>query len=136
MVVDFGDGGQAVTSFGLERRVREQLQDVLDPCSCFTDEPVNIVALGLVEDITVNEHTARIELLLTSPGCSYLPYIENDIERRVGAIAGIETVEIQEVTDQIWTRERMNSEVREARRDRFRTRMEAAGVTPYAQNVD
>lgn len=136
MVVDFGDGGQAVTSIGLERRVREQLQDVLDPCSCFTDEPVDIVALGLVEDITVSEHTARIELLLTSPGCSYLPYIENDIERRVGAIAGIETVEIQEVTDQIWTRERMNSEVREARRDRFRTRMEAAGVTPYAQNVD
>lgn len=125
-----------MTSFGLERRVREQLQDVLDPCSCFTDEPVDIVALGLVEDITVSEHTARIELLLTSPGCSYLPYIENDIERRVGAIAGIETVEIQEVTDQIWTRERMNSEVREARRDRFRTRMEAAGVTPYAQNVD
>lgn len=125
-----------MNSAALEGRVRDRLRDVLDPCSCFTDEPVNIVDLGLVEEVTVTENTARVELLLTSPGCSYLPYIENDVERKVGAVAGIEMVEVEQVTDEIWTRERMADEVRVARRDRLRTRLEAAGVTPYAQRVD
>lgn len=112
--------------------VRTQLTEVLDPCSCFTDEPVSIVDLGLVESVAVTEGTAHVELLLTSPGCTYLPYIERDVAERVGAVEGIEEVEVEQVTDQIWTRDRMTEEVRQARRMRFEDRMDAAGITPAA----
>lgn len=119
-----------------EARIRDRLAEVLDPCSCFTDDPVNIVDLGLVEDVRVSDDVARVELLLTSPGCTYLPYIERDVAERVGDVEGIETVDVVQVTDRIWTRERMADEVREGRRERFRTRMEAAGITPYAERSD
>lgn len=121
---------------GPEPAVRARLREVLDPCSCFTENPVNIVDLGLVEDVTVTDGTARIDLLLTSPGCTYLPYIERDVEERVGSVDGIETVEVRQITDQIWTRERMDDEVRADRRGRFEERMADAGITPYAERSD
>lgn len=132
MVLDQPDGGPAVSG-GLEDAVRARLQEVIDPCSCFTEEPVNIVDLGLVESVTVADGTARVELLLTSQGCTYSPYIQRDIEQRVGGLDGVESVEVSEVTDRIWTRERMDEEVRLARRERFRARMAAEGITPYAE---
>lgn len=125
-----------MTAVGLEGRVWDRLTDVLDPCSCFTDEPVNIVDLGLVEGVTVDDGTARIELLLTSPGCTYLPYIERAVEDRVVGVDGIEAVAIEQITDEIWTRERMDHDVREARRRQLRERLDAAGVVPYAERAD
>lgn len=114
-----------------ESAVRARLKEVIDPCSCFTEEPVNIVDLGLVESVTVADATAHVELLLTSQGCTYSPYIERDIEQRVGTLEKIDTVEVTQVTDRIWTRERMADEVRASRHERFRERMTAAGITPY-----
>lgn len=116
----------------LESAIRDRLTEVLDPCSCFTDDPVNIVDLGIVESVTVADGTARIELLLTSPGCTYMPYIERDVEERAGDVDGVRSVEVVQITDQIWTEERMEEEVRLARRDRFESKMEAAGITPHA----
>lgn len=125
-----------MTAADVERRVRDRLGEVLDPCSCFTAEPVNIVDLGLVESVEVDGGVARVELLLTSPGCTYLPYIERDVEERVGAVEGVESVETVQVTDRIWTEERMDDAVREARRRRLHDRLRAAGVTPYAERAD
>lgn len=122
-----------MTDDDLTAKVWDRLTQVLDPCSCFTDNPVNIVELGLVESVTVTGDTANIELLLTSPGCTYLPYIEQDVEERVSNVEGIKTVEIAQITDQIWTRERMADDVRKDRREHFRERMDAAGVTPYVE---
>ncbi|WP_340100468.1 metal-sulfur cluster assembly factor [Salinibaculum salinum] len=114
-----------------EAQVRNQLTKVLDPCSCFTDDPVNIVDLGLVEDVTVTDETVHVKLLLTSPGCTYAPDIERDVKQKVGSLEGITSVEVAQVTDQLWTRDRMDNTVRETRRERIHSRMEAAGITPY-----
>lgn len=116
-----------------ESAVRARLKEVIDPCSCFTEEPVNIVDLGLVESVTVADATAHVELLLTSQGCTYSPYIQRDIEERVGSVDGVDSVEVSEVTDRIWTRDRMDEDVRLARRERFRARMAAEGITPHAE---
>lgn len=116
-----------------ERRsaVESALEDVLDPCSCFTDEPVSIVELGLVEGIEVDGGTVRIAVLPTSPGCTYLPYIQSDIEERVGELAFAETVVVDQVTDQIWTRERMATETLDARMETMRSTLAAEGIEPY-----
>jgi metal-sulfur cluster biosynthetic enzyme len=114
-----------------EPLVLDQLREVLDPCSCFTDDPVNIVDLGLIEDVRVTNGTARVTLLLTSPGCTYAPDIERDVKEKVSVLEGITAVEVNQVTDQLWTRDRMDDTVRETRRERIHSRMEAAGITPY-----
>jgi len=114
-----------------EGHVERCLEDVLDPCSCFTEEPINIVDLGLVEDITVTDDTVQVELLLTSPGCTYLPYIERAIEERVQEFPNIQSVDVVHLTDEIWTRDRMNERVRADRREQFESRMRAEGITPY-----
>lgn len=107
------------------------LEEVLDPCSCFTDEPVDIVELGLVEDVTVENGAVRVDILPTSPGCSYMPYIEGDIEERIGDLPFVDEVTVDQVTDRIWTRERAASETLDDRLSAMRSRLEAEGVEPF-----
>jgi metal-sulfur cluster biosynthetic enzyme len=123
----------------LKAAVKEELAEVLDPCSCMSEHPINIVDLGLVEEIAVDEGEGRVEvtLLLTSQRCTYFLDINDEIRERVTSIADVETCEVhQDTSGQIWTNERMSERERRARRKRFHERMEAAGVTPYAQRSD
>lgn len=115
-------------------RVRDQLLEVLDPCSCMSEHPVNIVDLGLVEDIEIDNGTVNITVLLTSQRCTYFLDINDEIRERVGELPGVEKVEVhQDTSGEIWTRERMSNRERTKRRQRFTDQMEAAGITPYAE---
>ncbi len=47
---------------------REKLSEVIDP-----EIGMSIIQLGLVRDITVEDTTARIKMILTTPFCPYGP---------------------------------------------------------------
>lgn len=47
---------------------REKLSEVIDP-----EIGMNIIQLGLVRDITIDESTARLKMILTTPFCPYGP---------------------------------------------------------------
>lgn len=47
---------------------REKLAEVVDP-----EIGMNIIQLGLVRDITVEDNTARLKMILTTPFCPYGP---------------------------------------------------------------
>jgi metal-sulfur cluster biosynthetic enzyme len=118
----------------LKAAVRDQLLEVLDPCSCMSDHPVNVVDLGLIEAIDVDDGHVEVTLLLTSQRCTYFLDINDEIRERVGTLDGVEAVEVhQDTSGEIWTRERMSERERTERRQRFTDRMEAAGITPYAE---
>jgi len=119
-----------------EAEIERELTEVLDPCSCLTDNPVDIVKLGLVENIDVDDGTARVRLLLTSGGCTYLPKISEEIESRLLELAAIDEVVVTQETEKIWTRERMDDRYREDRREWFREQMRANDITPYAEQTD
>jgi len=55
-----------------ENNIIAQLDDVFDPCSCMTDDPVSIVELGLVENVERDGGSVSIELLSTTPICMYI----------------------------------------------------------------
>ena len=112
-------------------QVESALRNVLDPCSCFTDEPVNIVDLGLVEEVSFDGESVTVDLLLTSPGCTYYPYIKRDVETRLLELDGVTSVQVNEVTGDVWTRDRMDDDVRTAREQRMEERLERAGIEPY-----
>lgn len=113
-----------------EAAVVEALRDVLDPCSCMTEDPISIVALGLVDDVTVTGSRASVQLLLTSEMCTYFVKMANEVERRVLELPGIDRVEVRKESETIWTPARMSTAERRSRRERFEQRMADAGITP------
>lgn len=115
--------------------VRAELAKVLDPCSCASDHPINLVDFGLVESIEIDAvGHVEITLLLTSQRCTYYMEMSDEIVERVSELPAVETVEVQQSTEgKIWTPDRMTEQERTARRERFHQRMEQAGITPAAE---
>jgi len=74
---------------GLEADIRATLSNVIDP-----ELGTDIVDLGMVGDVAVNGSTASVGLALTIASCPMRGQIEGDIVRRVGAIPGIDSVDV------------------------------------------
>lgn len=97
--------------------VYSRLDNVLDPCSCTTANPVSIVDLGLVEDVQVEAESVEIRLLPTSPMCLYMGQIMNDAKAEVMEIDGVENVDLEAIdaTEKMWRPERLADDLKEAR---------------------
>ena len=98
-----------------EEEVVERLDDVLDPCSCMTDNPVSIVELGLVNEIERENGSVSIELLPTTPMCMYLTQIIDEAEAEVSKIDDVNTVDVSQNVEEMWRPERMDEELQQAK---------------------
>ena len=78
--------------------VLEALKDVYDP-----EIPVNVVDLGLVYDLHVDDGDVDIKMTLTFAGCGMGPYIAQQAEWRVAELDGVEDVNVEMVYDPPWT---------------------------------
>jgi metal-sulfur cluster biosynthetic enzyme len=114
----------------LEDRVRERLDEVLDPCSTFTERPQSVVDLGLIDGVTVENGDVTVYLLPTNQLCMYIPHMTEDIETRVGELSAVDSVSVEVVADEVWTQDRMTREARQEREDHFEARVEAHEITP------
>lgn len=114
----------------LEDRVRERLEEVLDPCSTFTERPQSIVDLGLVDGVSIDDRDVTVELLPTNQLCMYIPHMTEDIENRIGELPEIDSITVETVADKVWTRDRMTEEAAAEREEYFTERIEAHDVTP------
>ena len=72
-----------------ESRVLEALKTVQDP-----ELHQDLVSLGMVEGTAVDGGTVHVKINLTTPACPMKATIENDVQRAVGAIPGVERVEL------------------------------------------
>ncbi|MEN8239021.1 MAG: Mrp/NBP35 family ATP-binding protein [Actinomycetota bacterium] len=90
--------------------VTAALKHVVDP-----ELHADIVDLGMVGDIRIDGSLVTVELALTIASCPMRGQIESDIERRVGALFGIDDVAIkttvmsQEQRSTLMERARMNA---------------------------
>lgn len=72
------------TDPGLAERTREALREVMDP-----EIGLNIIELGLVRDLIIEDKSAQLNMILTTPFCPYGPALievtrvkaENVLER-------------------------------------------------------
>jgi len=87
--------------------VLETLKTVYDP-----EIPVNIVDLGLVYDVQVNEKDVYVQMTLTFPGCGMGPFIAQQAEWAIQDLEGVEEVEIELVFDPPWSPELISEEAR------------------------
>lgn len=80
--------------------IKEALRDVYDP-----EIPVNVLDLGLIYDIQVNEGQVYVKMTLTAPGCGMGPYIAQNAEWRIAEIDGVGDIEVDMVFDPPWNPE-------------------------------
>ena len=103
------DGAQPASGEAISPdQVKLALRKVKDP-----ELGLNIVDLGLVYDIAVNENNdIHVDMTLTSPGCPAGPQIMTDVERALQALPGVGDVELNLVWSPYWTPERIEPRVR------------------------
>lgn len=78
--------------------VIEVLKNVYDP-----EIPVNVVDLGLIYDVQVDEGNIFVQMTLTAPGCGMGPMIAQQAEWAVSELDGVEGVEVEMTFDPPWS---------------------------------
>jgi metal-sulfur cluster biosynthetic enzyme len=90
-----------------EAAVRQALRAVKDP-----EVGLNIIDLGLVYDVEIDDGKVGVKMTLTSPGCPVGPQIMADADGVIRAMDGVEDVRIELVWEPFWTPERIDPKVR------------------------
>ena len=80
-----------------KERVRQALSEVIDP-----EIGLNIVELGLVYDIEVNEDKVHVKMTLTVPGCPLGNFILSQAKEKVEELEGVSEANIELVWDPPW----------------------------------
>ena len=88
----------------VEERAAAAIKECYDP-----EIPVNIYELGLIYAIEVNadEH-ARITMTLTAPNCPAAQSLPLEVQRRVEAVEGVKTAEVDITFFPQWTPDKMS----------------------------
>jgi metal-sulfur cluster biosynthetic enzyme len=90
-----------------QEEVVEALRQVEDP-----ELGMDIVELGLFYDAEIDGEKVKVTHSLTSMGCPAGPMIQEDIDRAVRQIPGVEDVEIELTWDPPWTPDRMSDDAK------------------------
>ena len=78
--------------------VYEALRDVYDP-----EIPVNVVDLGLIYGVEVDQGNVDVTMTLTFAGCGMGPYIAQQAEWRIAELDAVEDVNVELTFDPPWT---------------------------------
>lgn len=89
-------------------QVQERLAGVIDP-----ELGINIVDLGLVYDVALDEQTIAITMTMTTPACPLGPYLEQSVEAALADVAGPRLITVDVVFDPPWSPDLISDEGRE-----------------------
>jgi len=88
-------------------QVYEALQSCYDP-----EIPVNIVDLGLIYDVDINEDKVNVKMTLTAPGCGMGTMIASDAQQKILQIPGVSEATVDLVWDPPWDPSRISDEAK------------------------
>ena len=86
-------------------QVWQALRSIHDP-----EIPVNIVDLGLIYEVDVDDDSVEVSMTLTAPGCGMGPVLVRDVEERVSRVPYVNRVAVDLVFDPPWSRDLMSEE--------------------------
>jgi metal-sulfur cluster biosynthetic enzyme len=101
-------GSHAAVGVSPRQRILNALRDCYDP-----EIRANIVDLGLVYEVEMDERRASIGVTLTSPNCPKADQVLTEVRDRVRGL-GFEEVEVQLIRDPAWEPSRMTPAARQA----------------------
>lgn len=85
--------------------VVEVMKEVYDP-----EIPINVVDLGLVYDVSVQEGNVHVLMTLTAPGCGMGPFIAQQAEWAIAELEGVSDVEVEMTFDPPWNPEMISED--------------------------
>ncbi len=106
--------------------IRAVLDTVIDPCSAANGTDLSVVEMGLLDSITIENGHVDVELMVTSPMCTMVPYFIREIRTDVGALEGVESVEVTADNGLEWVPSMMSESAEKRRRQTLENRERAA----------
>ncbi len=92
----------------IEEEIVRMLKTVFDP-----EIPVNVYDLGLIYRIEVHDDAmVDIDMTFTSPTCPVADFIFEDVRIKVESIEGVKGLNLQFVTEPVWTPDMATEEAR------------------------
>ncbi|HLH70692.1 MAG TPA: iron-sulfur cluster assembly protein [Candidatus Dormibacteraeota bacterium] len=91
----------------IRRQAWEQLTHVYDP-----EIGIDLVNLGLVYDLQVQEGDVHVEMSLTTPGCPMSDSMPEAVERAIAMIPGVRQVAVDLVWEPRWNPDMMSEEAK------------------------
>ena len=94
---------------------REAVIGALDNCydPCCRDRKISVVDMGLIESIEIENRRVEIEMVLTTGWCPFASRLLEMVTEEVGALATVDSVDVDVIWDPTWTPERMSESARE-----------------------
>jgi metal-sulfur cluster biosynthetic enzyme len=90
-----------------EKDIRRALRKVKDP-----ELNLDIVVLGLIYDIDINETHVNARISLTSPFCPAANQIIEDAKAAILGVEGVASADVELTFDPPWTAERIDPLIR------------------------
>jgi len=92
-----------------EAEIMDALHECYDP-----EIPVNIVDLGLVYDVDINNDAGlvHITMTLTAIGCPMAGEVIEEVEMRVGQVENVKSCKVDLTFDPPWSTERMTEDAK------------------------
>lgn len=100
--IEFADKGDGLVH---QEQIEQALRTIFDP-----EIPINLLDLGLIYGIEIQDTGVQIRMTLTAPTCGMGPVLISDVKYRVAKVPNVESVEVELVFDPPWSREMMTEE--------------------------
>ncbi|PJB98012.1 MAG: metal-sulfur cluster biosynthesis protein [Nitrosopumilales archaeon CG_4_9_14_0_8_um_filter_34_10] len=85
--------------------IKESLKQCMDP-----EVPLNIVEMGLIYGIDVEDNNVNIKMTMTTQGCPLHETLVQDVTRYAKKVPGVNNVKVDIVWEPKWTMESMTEE--------------------------
>lgn len=89
----------------------ELIYTVLRTCND-PEIPLNIVDLGLIYGVQIENDRVAVQMTLTTQGCGMGGYISHEAEEKISALPGVQEARVEIVWDPPWTPEKISPEGR------------------------
>ncbi|KKR54767.1 MAG: hypothetical protein UT92_C0013G0003 [Candidatus Curtissbacteria bacterium GW2011_GWA1_40_24] len=88
-----------------ERQVIEKLRNCIDP-----ELGINIVDLGLIYSVGIDDSRVNVLMTLTTPGCPLDSYFVRDITDKLKTLKGVKDVSVELTFEPPWSPAEMSTE--------------------------
>ena len=90
-----------------KEKVLEALRECYDP-----EIPINVVDLGLIYDIQVEEDAVHVKMTLTARGCPMANFLGQSVKQKLETLDGVKKADVEIVWDPPWTPDRLSPEAK------------------------
>ena len=87
----------------LKEKVISEIKKIYDP-----EIPVNIYELGLIYDISIENHDVKVKMTLTTPNCPVAESLPNEVKNSIKEIKEVNEVDLDLVWDPPWDKSMMS----------------------------